>query len=90
MLSGLCRRPIIEKTRHEIWHDGHLWEVDVFEGDNAGLVLAEAELDDLCEPVSLPPWVGPEVTRDNRNLELAKHPIARSEMPLARALQVEL
>ena len=80
MLSGLCRRPIIEKTRHEVWHGGHRWEVDVFEGDNAGLVLAEVELDDPCEPVSLPPWVGQEVTRDNRfrNSELAKHPIVQA------------
>lgn len=77
MLSGLCRRPLIEKTRHEIWYDGHLWEIDVFGGENTGLVLAEVELDEPTEPVNLPPWIGREVTQDARyrNSELAQHPI---------------
>src|SRR3712207_607870 len=44
MLAHLCHRPLIEKTRHEVWHSGLLWQLDVFEGDHDGLVLAEVEL----------------------------------------------
>jgi adenylate cyclase len=77
MLANLCRGPLIEKTRHEVWHEGRLWEVDVFGGDNAGLVIAEVELDDPAESVTIPPWVGAEVTHDSRyrNSELARHPM---------------
>jgi adenylate cyclase len=66
MLASLCRRPLIEKTRHEVAHAGHLWQVDEFGGANAGLVLAEVELDDPAEQVVLPSWVGEEVTSDPR------------------------
>ena len=66
MLESLCRRPLIEKTRYHVMHEGMLWFVDEFCGDNAGLVLAEVELDDPAQPVRLPPWVGDEVTRDPR------------------------
>ena len=77
MLKELCRRPLIEKTRHEVVHAGHLWEVDEFAADNAGLVTAEVELDHPNEPVELPPWVGKEVTLDPRysNSALAASPI---------------
>ena len=55
---------------------GHTWEVDVFEGANAGLVVAEIELDDPDEPFEKPAWVGEEVTHDPRyyNTCLASHP----------------
>ena len=43
MLAGLCHRPLVEKTRHDVWHAGVLWHVDEFRGGNDGLVLAEAE-----------------------------------------------
>ena len=66
MLESLCRRPLIEKTRYHVMHEGMLWFVDEFCGDNAGLLLAEVELDDPAQPVRLPPWVGDEVTRDPR------------------------
>ena len=86
MLSDLCRRPLIEKTRHEIWHAGHLWQVDEFAGDNAGLVLAEVELDDPTEHLQLPDWVGEEVSYDERfrNSELAKRP-ASTFLSLAKS-----
>ena len=76
MLSRLCRPLPIEKTRFAVVHAGHLWEVDLFEGDNAGLVLAEVELARPDEPLDLPPWVGREVTDDirYRNAYLARHP----------------
>ncbi|WP_309398165.1 CYTH domain-containing protein [Cerasicoccus maritimus] len=76
LLELLCRRPVIEKTRHLIDHAGHRWEVDVFDGENEGLVMAEVELDDEDELVELPAWVGREVTDERKysNASLAKRP----------------
>ncbi len=66
MLRELCLRPIIEKTRYLVRHADQEWEVDVFEGDNAGLVVAEIELEHEAQAVTLPPWAGQEVTGDVR------------------------
>jgi adenylate cyclase len=66
MLDRLCLRPLIEKTRYRIPHEGLVWEVDEFSGDNAGLVVAEVELVAEDQAVALPPWVGREVTGDPR------------------------
>jgi adenylate cyclase len=68
MLAGLCEGYIIEKTRHDVWHAGKKWEIDVFEGANAGLIVAEIELDDASEHFERPPWLGPEVSHDPRYL----------------------
>ncbi|NJO34825.1 MAG: CYTH domain-containing protein [Rhodospirillales bacterium] len=67
---------VIEKVRHDIPWNGLLWEVDVFTGDNEGLVLAEIELDHERQPFDLPPWVGTEVTmlRKFYNGDLARRP----------------
>jgi adenylate cyclase len=54
---------VIEKLRHKVPFAGLVWEVDVFAGDNEGLVIAEVELTHEQQPVELPPWVGAEVTR---------------------------
>ena len=81
LLKEFCRRPLIEKTRHEVVHAGHLWQVDEFGADNAGLVVAEVELNHPDEPVELPPWVGEEVTLDPRYSNAA---LAASPMRLAR------
>jgi adenylate cyclase len=74
----LCHKPLIEKTRHDIPFEGQLWQVDVFTGDNDGLVLAEAELTHPHQHLVLPPWIGLEVTRDvrYRNSYLARHPFS--------------
>lgn len=76
MLIELCEKPIIEKTRYKIPFGGHIWEVDVFHGDNEGLVVAEVELESPDEQVQLPPWVTDEVTGDPRyyNVSLVKGP----------------
>lgn len=66
MLQELCSGPIVEKTRYHVRHEDQEWEVDVFEGDNAGLVVAEIELDDEAQTFTRPPWVGEEVTGDIR------------------------
>ncbi|MGV1894473.1 CYTH domain-containing protein [Agrobacterium vitis] len=57
---------VIEKTRYNVEYGGYLWEVDVFAGAHAGLVVAEVELENDCEDPPLPPWVGREVTGDGR------------------------
>jgi len=76
MLDHLCQRPLIEKTRYRVEHGGHHWDVDVFEGDNAGLVVAEIELGSEEEPFVKPAWVGDEVSHDARyyNVCLVTHP----------------
>lgn len=76
MLDALCLRPLIEKVRHSLTVDGHTWEVDVFEGDNAGLVVAEIELESEDETFTKPSWVGEEVTDDPRyfNSNLVERP----------------
>jgi adenylate cyclase len=79
MLETLSSLPLIDKVRHRVRCGGHLWEVDVFAGENAGLVLAEIELASEDEPFVLPDWVGPEVSDDPRyfNSNLARHPFRR-------------
>jgi adenylate cyclase len=76
MLDHLCRRPLIEKTRYHVQHAGHTWEVDVFEGDNAGLVVAEIELTSEDETFAKPTWAGEEVSHDPRyyNVSLVNQP----------------
>ena len=67
-MLALCIAPIIEKTRFEVPHSGHLWIVDVFHGPAhlAGLVLAEIEMDSADASPPLPDWLGAEVTGDAR------------------------
>ena len=79
MLETLCERPLIEKTRHLVRCGGHLWEIDEFFGDNAGLVVAEVELSSIDEPVRIPDWAAFEVTDDVRfyNFRLASDPWSR-------------
>ncbi len=75
-LLALCVGGRVEKRRHLVHHGGHLWEVDEFLGDNAGLVVAEIELDAADAPFARPDWLGAEVTEHSRyyNLALAAHP----------------
>ena len=79
MLDALCERPLIEKTRYRIEHAGLMWEVDEFRGDNAGLLIAEVELDAADQAITLPDWVGEEVTDDPRyyNANLIANPYSR-------------
>ncbi len=76
MLDALCERPLIEKRRHRLTVAGHVWEIDVFEGDNAGLIIAEIELRSENEAFEAPPWLGREVTGDPRyfNANLVARP----------------
>jgi CYTH domain-containing protein len=62
----LCEDGVIDKVRYEIPFGKHLYEVDVFEGDNTGLIIAEIELEDENESFEKPNWLGQEVTGDDR------------------------
>ena len=76
MLDTLCEQPLLEKTRHFVRFGGHLWEIDEFEGDNTGLIVAEVELSRTDEPFDRPDWLGEDVSHDIRyyNSQLARHP----------------
>jgi len=76
MLESLCDKPYIEKTRFHVMHDGHKWEVDVFAGENEGLIVAELELESVDETFTRPDWLGEEVSDDPRyyNICLVNHP----------------
>lgn len=78
MLDRLCDPPLVEKVRHVVPHAGHEWEVDEFLGANAGLIVAELELDAPDEAYARPDWLGEEVTHESRyyNFNLVTHPYA--------------
>jgi adenylate cyclase len=78
-LLALCVGGLIDKRRHLVHHGGLLWEVDEFLGDNAGLVVAEVELQSADQAFDRPGWAGAEVTDELRyyNLALASHPYSR-------------
>lgn len=75
-LLAICDGPVVEKVRSLCPYEGMTWEVDEFLGANAGLVLAEIELDTEDQPFARPPWLGAEVTGDARfvNANLAVRP----------------
>ena len=76
MLDDLCVKPVIEKTRFTVEHMNHNWEIDVFSGDNQGLIIAEIELSAPDEAFEKPSWLGEEVSNDARyyNVCLVKTP----------------
>lgn len=76
MLRELAVMPPIDKVRHHIPIGNHVWELDVFAGENLGLVMAEIELTEHDEDFVLPAWAGQEVSDDQRyfNVNLAKTP----------------
>jgi adenylate cyclase len=75
-LLEMARPNVIEKRRFDVAHDGLTWEVDVFEGRHAGLVLAEIELASESQSITMPDWAGAEVTADERYFNAT---LARSE-----------
>ncbi len=76
LIATALEAPVV-KVRYLVPVGTHTWDVDVFEGRNAGLVMAEIELSSEDEPFDLPAWIGPEVTTDSRfqNSNLARAPI---------------
>jgi adenylate cyclase len=77
-LLKLCPGPLVEKTRHYVEFGGFEWEVDEFGGTNAGLIVAELELDAEDQVFPRPAWLGPEVTHLRRyyNVSLVEHPFS--------------
>ena len=74
-LLELCEHQV-EKVRYRVSYADNVWELDVFAGANDGLILAEIELESEGQKISVPEWVGEEVSGDPRyyNACLAKHP----------------
>jgi adenylate cyclase len=62
ILNKVAVKPLIFKTRHTLLYKNFIWEVDLFAGENEGLIVAEIELNDFDEPFEKPKWVGKEVT----------------------------
>ena len=75
-LLAVASVPLIEKVRYYVPYRGFTWEIDEFCGANAGLIVAEIELDSEGEDIPLPPWVGKEITLVPRyyNVSLARRP----------------
>jgi len=75
-LAQLCEQPLLIKTRYRVPVGAHVWEVDVFAGENAGLIVAEIELASEDEQFLRPEWLGEEVSGDPRyfNSSLMRHP----------------
>ncbi len=76
MLDELCMQPYIDKKRYLIDVSGHTWELDIFEGENEGLIVAEIELESEDETFERPEWITEEVSNDPkyRNAALVNHP----------------
>lgn len=76
LLDKLAIGPLIEKNRHFVEIAGKVWEIDEFFGDNAGLIVAEIELEDEQESFAMPAWAGQEITPDLRyyNVSLSQNP----------------
>lgn len=79
MLDSLCLQPLIEKTRYQVEYHGMTWEIDEFAGANAGLLIAEVELESEGQAFDLPAWAGDDVTGDPRyyNASLIAHPYSQ-------------
>jgi adenylate cyclase len=65
-LLQLCEKGVIEKTRYEVKSGKHIIEVDVFYGENEGLIIAEIELENENEQIIKPDWLGEEVTNNSK------------------------
>jgi len=76
LLDHLCEHPLIEKTRYRVECNDLAWEIDEFNGTNAGLIVAEVELEKEDQAIALPDWIGEEVTGDARyyNASLVSNP----------------
>ena len=64
MLRTMCGGNVLDKVRHFVSYAGNTWQIDVYEGPLEGVVLAEIELTDADQKLTLPAWIGKEVTAD--------------------------
>lgn len=76
LLLTICEPGVISKTRYLVKANTHTYEIDLFEGDNQGLIVAEIELNNENEHFEKPEWLGEEVTGQTKyyNSQLSKHP----------------
>jgi len=74
ILDNICLKPLIYKTRYKVLENGFTWEIDIFEEVFKGVIIAEVELEHEDSPITLPSWVGKEVTDDKQyyNAEMVK------------------
>lgn len=81
----LCKGGRIDKVRHIVNYEGHVWEIDEFHGDNEGLLMAEVELESPDEPIVLPHFIGSEVTGNplfyNKHMLREPYPTWRHTLP---------
>jgi adenylate cyclase len=79
IIENLCRKPVIDKTRHFITIADVTWEIDEFEGENKGLIIAEIELPFAGKEFAKPHWLGKEVTHELRyyNNNLSTYPYSK-------------
>ena len=79
MLKTMCSKPLVEKTRYCVEYDNLIWEIDIFDGANSGLIMAEVELTSEKQQVNLPSWIEKEVTGKIRyyNSRLINHPYSK-------------
>jgi adenylate cyclase len=85
-LIQLRQGSVIEKERFVVPWGDLAWEIDVFAGENAGLIIAEMELRHEDEHIDLPDWIGAEVTgqRAYYNSSLVERPFC-AWAPMATA-----
>jgi CYTH domain-containing protein len=78
-MLDICEKPLIEKIRYKVKAGDLVWEIDVFGGENKGLIVAEVELDSEDQRLIKPDWIGEEVTGDPRyfNSNLIKNPYSK-------------
>ena len=79
ILIQMCLNMPVEKTRFYQVIDDITWEIDVFEGENTGLILAEVELENEFQKIEIPDWIDKEVSNDIRyyNSWLARNPYSK-------------
>ncbi len=79
MIDQLCTGGTVDKMRYEIEHAGMVWELDIFAGENSGLIVAEIELQHEDQPFAKPDWIAEEVSADPRysNFALLQTPFSR-------------
>lgn len=75
-MMQICQYTPVVKQRYVVMEGDLKWEVDIFQEENEGLIIAEVEIPSIYEDIELPDWVGEEVTEDHRYLNsyLAIHP----------------
>lgn len=81
ILMGMCLDFPVEKTRYYEKRDDVIWEIDIFEGENRGLILAEVELKHENQHINIPHWIEKEVSEDYRyfNSWLSQNPFSKWE-----------